>query len=328
MAVSKTRLKGPTDGSSSPPPATAPEGGGTPSPSAERYPHLIPSPSQMQPGSERKQVLASPQAADPSPEPPTTPLKRVFSGQSGGPPATPQPSVCLDQEGEARTGLVAEAPEPYCLRAVGHSLGGANLLIHCLARRASRRPCHVHRLVLMTPAGFHVQMPPVRRTVAAPLRCGLLGVPRVPRPFRPFPPPLTGQVLSNMVDITSPSNRAERVSVKSSQALPAGHSYLWLSLSVQVVVPVYFLLPGFVRLMRLFWPRFAMPLFIPTSTVRRVVFKLFRDVSGIPALLELLKLGIRLVLNNDASQWERAMQMPHYNADDMPSLSVYQGERW
>ncbi|GAX74610.1 hypothetical protein CEUSTIGMA_g2058.t1 [Chlamydomonas eustigma] len=32
----------------------------------------------------------------------------------------------------------------------------------------------------------------------------------------------------------------------------------------------------------------------------------------------------QLALNNDASQWERALQMPHYNAKHMPSLSVYQ----
>ena len=51
--------------------------------------------------------------------------------------------------------------------------------------------------------------------------------------------------------------------------------------------------------------------------------QLFRDVSSTPALLELLKLGIRVLLN-DASQWERALQMPHYNAADMPALSVFQ----
>ncbi len=35
-------------------------------------------------------------------------------------------------------------------------------------------------------------------------------------------------------------------------------------------------------------------------------------------------LSPQLALNNDASQWERAMQMPHYNANDMPSLSIFQ----
>ena len=88
---------------------------------------------------------------------------------------------------------------------------------------------------------------------------------------------------------------------------------------------MYWFLPALVWMTRLVWPRFAMPFYIPTSIGRGLFFKLFRDVSAIPALLELLKLGIKLVLNNDASQWERALQMPHYNKADMPSLSVYQG---
>ncbi|GAX74611.1 hypothetical protein CEUSTIGMA_g2059.t1 [Chlamydomonas eustigma] len=80
---------------------------------------------------------------------------------------------------------VIAAEEPYRLRAVGHSLGGVNMLMHCIVRRNSagygsvkssaghetavgvRAPSlstsstHVHRLILMSPAGFHVQMPPV-----------------------------------------------------------------------------------------------------------------------------------------------------------------------
>ena len=82
------------------------------------------------------------------------------SSRSRSVPSTPQP-LRRNPLGEEGAGLTAGATEPYCLRAVGHSLGGANLLIHCLARQASRRPSHVHRLVLLTPAGYHVQMPPV-----------------------------------------------------------------------------------------------------------------------------------------------------------------------
>ncbi len=63
---------------------------------------------------------------------------------------------------------------------------------------------------------------------------------------------------------------------------------------VQAAVPIYWLLPSFVWFMRLLWPRFAMPLFIPTYLFRSLVFKLFRDVSSIPALLELLKLSIKV----------------------------------
>lgn len=44
-----------------------------------------------------------------------------------------------------------------------------------------------------------------------------------------------------------------------------------------------------------------------------------------PALQELTKAGIRLLLNGDASQWDRAMRMPHYNPTSMPAISLHTG---
>lgn len=35
--------------------------------------------------------------------------------------------------------------------------------------------------------------------------------------------------------------------------------------------------------------------------------------------------GLRLLLNGDASQWDRAMQMPHYNTHSMPAVSLHTG---
>lgn len=52
--------------------------------------------------------------------------------------------------------------EPYRLRAIGHSLGGASLLIYVTYCRRLGRPHHIHRLVLLTPAGFLITWPLVR----------------------------------------------------------------------------------------------------------------------------------------------------------------------
>lgn len=59
---------------------------------------------------------------------------------------------------EAAGGL----PEPYRLRAVGHSLGGASLLIYAVMCRRLNRPHHIYRLILLTPAGFLQKLPLVR----------------------------------------------------------------------------------------------------------------------------------------------------------------------
>ncbi len=52
--------------------------------------------------------------------------------------------------------------EPYRLRAVGHSLGGASLLIYAVTRAMKGKPTHLARLILLTPAGFQQNYPKVR----------------------------------------------------------------------------------------------------------------------------------------------------------------------
>ena len=54
----------------------------------------------------------------------------------------------------------AHSPDPYRLRAVGHSLGGAALLIYLVTSLRKKRPHHVYRLILLTPAGFLKHYPP------------------------------------------------------------------------------------------------------------------------------------------------------------------------
>lgn len=93
----------------------------------------------------------------------------------------------------------------------------------------------------------------------------------------------------------------------------------------QIAVPITYGFPVFVWIMSLFWRNFAMPMHIPTTLARALTFKFFRDLSRIPSLGELMGAVIRLLLSGDASQWDRALLMPHYNATAMPALSVHQG---
>lgn len=65
---------------------------------------------------------------------------------------------------EAAGGL----PEPYRLRAVGHSLGGAALLIYAVMCRKLGRPHHIYRLILLTPAGFLQKLPLVQNPAPDP----------------------------------------------------------------------------------------------------------------------------------------------------------------
>lgn len=145
--------------------------------------------------------------------------------------------------------LSSQPPDPYCLRAVGHSLGGMSLLMHCVARGPASS--HVHRLILLTPAGFHVKRP-------------------------------------------------------------------------RIAEPIAWFLPTLLKALRCIYPRFACPVVIPTTLFRGLFFKLWRDIHSIPALVDLVKLVFKVLLSNDASQWERVVQMPHYNATSMPTASIFQ----
>lgn len=142
--------------------------------------------------------------------------------------------------------------EPYRLRAVGHSLGGASLLIYAVTRSMRGKPTHLSRLILLTPAGFQQNYP----KAAAP--------------------------------------------------------FLWV-------------LPPLVWALHWIRPGVGAACYIPSSLLRYVTFKLTVDMQQIPALNELVRAGIRVLLNGDSSQWDRAMQMPHYNTRSMPSISFHTG---
>ncbi|GLI64543.1 hypothetical protein VaNZ11_007837 [Volvox africanus] len=89
--------------------------------------------------------------------------------------------------------------------------------------------------------------------------------------------------------------------------------------------PIMWTLPIAARMLRAVLGRsFCFPLYIPTPLGRALTFKLLLSASRIPGLGELLRLGFKALLNGDISQWDRALQLPHYSAQDMPAISVDQ----
>ncbi|KAG0621286.1 hypothetical protein M758_3G008100 [Ceratodon purpureus] len=50
---------------------------------------------------------------------------------------------------------------PYSLCGVAHSLGGASMLMYVVTRRLEDKPHYLSRLVLLSPAGFHEDAPPL-----------------------------------------------------------------------------------------------------------------------------------------------------------------------
>ena len=67
------------------------------------------------------------------------------------------------------------------------------------------------------------------------------------------------------------------------------------------------------------------PAYIPSSLLRYITFKLTVDLQQVPALNELTRAGLRLLFNGDASEWDRALQMPHYAVASMPAISLHTG---
>ncbi len=59
------------------------------------------------------------------------------------------------------TATTGTSSEPYHLQAVGHSLGGAALIIYAVMCKVLGRQHHLSRLVLLTPGGFHRRYPKV-----------------------------------------------------------------------------------------------------------------------------------------------------------------------
>jgi hypothetical protein len=113
--------------------------------------------------------------------------------------------------------VASDAQEPYTLTAVGHSLGGAALLMYIVQFRRSGRRHRLSRLVLLTPAGFIERLPAIIR-------------------------------------------------------------------------PVAFVLPSILQITTRLFPRvLSLPIFIPTSFLRSLMFRLTADMKHLPALTSLIR---------------------------------------
>lgn len=73
---------------------------------------------------------------------------------------------------------------------------------------------------------------------------------------------------------------------------------------------------------------FGLAMSIPSSLLRYITFKLTVDLAQIPALNQLAKAAMQAMLSGDMSQWDQAIQMPHYNYRSMPAISFHTGEKF
>lgn len=92
-----------------------------------------------------------------------------------------------------------------------------------------------------------------------------------------------------------------------------------------IALPFYHVLPIIMRFLNAYRPGVGAPAYIPSSLLRYITFKLSTDLHQIPALNELTRAALRLLFNGDSSEWDRALQMPHYAVASMPALSVHTG---
>lgn len=90
--------------------------------------------------------------------------------------------------------------------------------------------------------------------------------------------------------------------------------------------PFTVLLPLVMKALQMTFPGLGVPAYIPSSLLRQVIFKLAADFVQFPALRELTRASMHFLLNEDASEWDRALTMPHYSKTSMPVISLHSGD--
>lgn len=93
----------------------------------------------------------------------------------------------------------------------------------------------------------------------------------------------------------------------------------------QTIAACKWLMPWAARLMDLALPGRGIGLRLPSPFLRYVTFKLTLDLSELPALQSLVRRSMQALMSGDASEWDLAMQMPHYNSTSMPAVSLHTG---
>ncbi|KAI7841938.1 hypothetical protein COHA_004465 [Chlorella ohadii] len=64
---------------------------------------------------------------------------------------------------------------------------------------------------------------------------------------------------------------------------------------------------------------------LPSPLLRYITFKFSKDLRHMPALQDLVAAFMRAMTGGDTSQWQAALQLPHYSAFAMPALSMHCG---
>lgn len=205
-------------------------------------------PQEQHRSTERAQLSSTPDGGAEGAERP----QRGDSRESRYPLESRDPKEPHQRQRIFETSAAASGQEPYRLRAVGHSLGGASLLIYAAMCGRAGRPHHLYRLILLTPAGILKKSP-------------------------------------------------------------------WAMWPLRVVMP------PLSRLLKWQWPGAGAAAYVPSSLLRWLTFKVLVDLQQIPALNQLTIAGLRMLMNGDSSQWDRALRMPHYNSRAMPAISFHTG---
>ena len=92
---------------------------------------------------------------------------------------------------------------------------------------------------------------------------------------------------------------------------------------MQIAYPFMWFLPPIFWAAQRFRPGCGAAVLLPSTILRFLTFKLQWDLQQIPAMHELARVALRVLFNGDVSQWDRAIQMPHYNTQSMPAISLH-----
>ncbi|MEW5315318.1 MAG: hypothetical protein WDW38_006758 [Sanguina aurantia] len=92
-----------------------------------------------------------------------------------------------------------------------------------------------------------------------------------------------------------------------------------------IATVISWILPPAVRWWRWLCPSLSyFPWYIPTSIGRNIIFKFMKDATANPGPREVVRYFLKMLANGDISTWEKALQMPHYNARSMPAIALDQ----
>lgn len=66
------------------------------------------------------------------------------------------------------------------------------------------------------------------------------------------------------------------------------------------------------------------PALLPTNMARGFFFAYLMELARMPAMADFTRALMSAFFGGDASEWDRALLMPHYSATGMPACSLHQ----